>query len=242
VATVCLDSRLHQALPIIMNDDEIERHGRPYKGLEEIDFSRIQTMFRSLALFDDMFLNMQAINITINDGFFTEQEYALLREYFELEQTPTMSAMFVSAQSQMWIFALYELLRTWRQRIRKMQSWKKSGAVAEMLDRISRDDHNLGAFMRTRHLEKLGSDPTFSVLMEAHLVAVEPVYRMTEAIRINLAKHEIQGKPNLIVRAPGLGRINMQWITNWIEVIILIRPSTVEIFLTLFEHYKFQSQ
>jgi len=31
---------------------------------------------------------------------------------------------------------------------------------------------------------------------------------MTESIRINLAKHEVRGKANVIVRAPGYGRIN----------------------------------
>ncbi len=68
------------------------------------------------------------------------------REYIEIERTPAQQAMFVSAQSQLWIFALYELLGTWRQRIRKLRSWSNSGAI------------------------------------------------------FNLAKHEVQGKPNLVTR------------------------------------------
>ena len=33
--------------------------------------------------------------------------------------------MFVSALSQMWVFAAYELLRTWRQRAREIMKWGK---------------------------------------------------------------------------------------------------------------------
>jgi hypothetical protein len=34
--------------------------------------------------------------------------------------------------------------------------------------------------------------------MEKHVEAVEPVFGMTESVRINLAKHKVQGKPNLV--------------------------------------------
>ncbi|ABI56482.1 hypothetical protein ACN2MM_06315 [Alkalilimnicola ehrlichii MLHE-1] len=176
--------------------------------MDEIDFSRIHTMFRSLVLFDDMFLNMQGMNIAINDSFITDQEYNLLRTYFEIERTPTQQALFVSAQSQMWIFALYELLRTWRHRIRKLKTWRENGAIPHMMRRLQQDQHNLGALMKVRHLERLQEDPEFVALMEAHDAALEPVFRMAESIRINLAKHEIKGKPNAPVRAPGYGRIN----------------------------------
>jgi hypothetical protein len=37
---------------------------------------------------------------------------------------------------------------------------------------------------------------------------MENVFRMTEGIRINLAKHEALGKSNVVVRAPGYSRIN----------------------------------
>jgi hypothetical protein len=180
----------------------------PYPTPERIDFSRMQVVFRQLVLFDDMFLNMQGINVSIVDGFVTDQEYALLREYFEIERTPTQQAMFVSALSQMWIFAVYELLRTWRGRIRSLKKWKDSGAIPEMLRRLESNEHNFGALMKSRHLERTRDEPEFYAKMTAHFDAMEHVFRMTEAIRINLAKHEIPGKPNSIVRAPGYGRIN----------------------------------
>lgn len=186
-----------------------EGYNEPYPAHDKIDFSRIHSLFRDLVLFDNVYLSMQGMNIAINDGFITEMEYKLLREYFEIERTPTQSALFVSAQSQMWIFALYELLRTWRQRVRKLFKWEKSGALDEMLGRLKRDEHNFGALMQSNHLERVRDDPDFSELMKKHFEVMEPVFRMTEEIRMNLAKHEVQGKPNIAVRAPGYGRINM---------------------------------
>ena len=185
-----------------------DEHENEYPNLEKIDFSRMHVVFRSLPLFDDMFLNMQGMNIAINDTFVTEQEYALLHEYIEIEKTPTKLALFVSAQSQMWIFALYELLRTWQQRMRKLRIWKKSGALNQMIRRVQSDDHNLSALIRSRHVEWVRDDPSAICKMHDYQELLEPVYKMTSAIRMNLAKHEVQGKPNIVVRAPGYGRIN----------------------------------
>lgn len=182
--------------------------GDRYPLPDEIDWSRLLTVFRRLVLFDDMFLNMQAMNVAIVDSFITDQEYALLREYIAKERTPTQQAMFVSALSQMWLFALYELLRTWRGRIRTLRKWKENGAVPEMLGRLEGDEHSLGALMKSRHVERVRDDPSFLLKMEGHMIAVEQVFRMTEGLRINLAKHEVPGKANVPVRAPGYGRIN----------------------------------
>jgi hypothetical protein len=188
--------------------DEPDDYEDPYPNPGDIDWSRIHAVFQRLVLFDDMFLNMQAMNVAIVDSFVTDKEYELLSEYIEIERTPTQKAIFVSALSQMWIFALYELLRTWRGRIRTLKKWNESGAIPEMLRRLERDEHNLGALMKSRHLERIRDDQPFVRKMESHLDAMEPVFRMTESIRINLAKHEVPGQSNVVVRAPGYGRIN----------------------------------
>ena len=192
---------------ITMEDDPNEE--LPYVPFNDIDFSRMYLTLHSLPLFDDVYLNMQAINISMIDGFITDQEYILLREYFELEKTPTDQAMFVSAQSQMWIFALYELLRTWRQRIRKLKQWKEAGALEKMFAQVEADRLNLSASMRARHIQWVIDDPTAVEQLESARADMDGAYQLTSAIRINLAKHEVQGKPNAIVRAPGYGRINM---------------------------------
>ncbi|MBV5348015.1 hypothetical protein JZU46_07380 [bacterium] len=190
-------------------DDEDYDDGM-YPVFEEIDFARIHALFRSLSLFDDMYLNMQAMNIALIDQFITEWEYSLLQEYVKIEKTPLDTAMFVSAQSQMWIFALYELLRTWRSRINKLLKWKSSGGITQVLNNLEQDRFNLATHFRKSHLEMLRDAPAFACALQSDSELLNGVFAMTAAIRINLAKHEIQGKENSFPRAPGYGRIN-----NW---------------------------
>ena len=71
----------------------------------------------NLPLFEDLFLNMQGQNVMLVDFYLHDLERDLLREYVEIERTPFPVTLIVSALNQMWIFALYELLRTWRQRV-----------------------------------------------------------------------------------------------------------------------------
>src|SRR5690242_18750424 len=83
----------------------------------------LHAVFQELPLFGHLYLNMQAMNIAMTDIDMREMEGALLYEYMETERTPTMSAMRVSAWSQMWVFAFYELLRTWRQRAKQVRDY-----------------------------------------------------------------------------------------------------------------------
>src|SRR5688500_9927863 len=85
--------------------------------------AELHNVLRELPLLDEVFLGMQALNIHLVDGYLEQLEAELLQEYIERERTPTESALFVSALSQMWVFATYELLRTWRQRVRDVLRW-----------------------------------------------------------------------------------------------------------------------
>ncbi len=49
--------------------------------------------------------------------------------------------MFLNAQSQMWIFAAYEVMRTWRQRTKDMIKWHKNGGLQLKLNAL---EANLG--------------------------------------------------------------------------------------------------
>src|SRR5690348_3804899 len=85
---------------------------------------RFQDRLSRLPLFDgDLFLSMQALNIDIVDLFLREQEEYLRQRYIESEGTPTQEAIFVSAFSQLWVFGIYELLRTWRQRCKEVEAF-----------------------------------------------------------------------------------------------------------------------
>ena len=178
-----------------------------YEPVDEIDFGRIYSLMRDAVLFDDHFLGMQAMNIAIVDQYITDCEAELLRELRQTERTPTESGIFVSAQSQMWIFALYELLRTWTGRINRLLKWRETGGLDTMIDNLATEE-GVASFHLKRHAERVKASPEFGDLMKAHQSLFAPVYQMTRDIRVNLAKHEVPGKPNRVPRSPGYGRIN----------------------------------
>src|SRR5258707_6552534 len=99
-------------------DDQIEDewNGPEYQRAEDIDPAELLAGLNRLELFaDDANLHMQAFNLSVIDEFATKLEYELVAKLFEQESTPLPEASFLLAQSQMWIFAAYELTRTWRQ-------------------------------------------------------------------------------------------------------------------------------
>ena len=179
-----------------------------YAHPEQINFSKIHENLRSLALFDDTFLNMQAMNLAIIDKFITEQEYLLLQEYIEKEKTPLQQSLFVSAQSQMWMFATYELLRTWRSKCDKLLKWKQNGSIDLILSNLDQDRLNLAANIQRQHLERLRDDPEFTAKIRSDRYASDNLFTLVRDIRVTLAKHQLPGKDNKLPRAPGYGRIH----------------------------------
>ena len=182
-----------------------------YLPFEDIDFSIIANDFRFLPFYrDDLFLGMQAMNIGITDPNITQYEYHLLETYIEKERTPSFEAMTVGAFSQMWIFALYEVLRLWRDRKYEFSKLYQNGGIDLKLKSLdSDDDMNITIRDRRRQLEKYRNDQSFRDEVEYCWVQLESVYRMIELYRINMAKHVAPGKSNAIPMAPGYGRINM---------------------------------
>ena len=181
-----------------------------YNPIDEIDFSIITNRWRDLAFFDDMYLGMQGMNLGLSDSVITDYEYCLLREYFEIEKTPLESALLVGAFSQMWVFATYELLRLWRDRRYKCKKWFENGGLDLAIQNLTDEDSlNLSKNIRKRQLETYRDDETFRRKVEIDWNHFEPIYRLVELYRMNLAKHAAPGKDSVIPRAPGYGRINM---------------------------------
>jgi len=181
-----------------------------YQSVDNINFGKIYDNFRRLCLFDDHFLGMQAMNIGIVDPFITDLEHDLLREFIEIERTPMQQALFVSAQSQMWIFSVYELLRTWRERSRKLIKNKKSGGLQLFIKKHEDGDEiNAAAAIQVHQAKRMLADKDFETTLNEHLQLMEPPFRCAEELRMILAKHEVAGHGTLIPLAPGYGRINM---------------------------------
>lgn len=194
----------------LLMKEVIIRHGGDYLPFEEIDFSIIANDLRSLPFYrDDLFLGMQAMNIGITDPNITQFEYDLLETYIEKERTPSFEAMTVGAFSQMWIFALYEVLRLWRDRKYDFSNLHKNGGIDLKLKSLVDDDLNITLHDRRRQLEKYRDDKSFRDEVENCWIQLEPVYRLVELYRMNMAKHQAPGKSNAIPMAPGYGRINM---------------------------------
>lgn len=184
----------------------------PYCRLEEIDFGIITLGIKQLPFFkDDVYLGMQAMNAGMVDSFITQQEYLLLRSHIDQEKTPVEQALAVSALTQMLIFALYEVIRMWRDRMYEFDKLYKNGGIVQKLRSMETHDlSNVTARIRKNQLNLYNDESSYRDEIELAWKKLEPIYRMLELFRINLAKHAAPGKDNLVPRTPGYGRIN-QW-------------------------------
>lgn len=173
-----------------------------------MQFLSMRDLLWKLPLFENVYLSMQGQNIMLVDVYLRDLEKALLREYLRRECTPVPDVFFVSALSQMWIFATYELLRTWRQFIRDL---KKTAAAPPDEEEVAPEEeprrHLAEAYWRGQ-VQQLRSDPQFGRHLDAAYAAVEPLFRRIEALRMNLAKHEVPKRKGELAMAPGYGRID----------------------------------
>lgn len=198
----------------MVSGPENHEHGRDelrYMPLDQMDFQKTFQGFRTLSLLQkDTYLRMQAFNLQIIDEWTTQLEYQVLRELQESERTPH-ETFFLNAQSQMWIMAVYEVLRTWRQRVRKVQELVRNGSIEQEIERLRKetDYFHPGVESRIRLLEFAAKDAGVADQIDRDIKRVHIPFRRIEAVRINLAKHEIRGKKDSIANMPGYGRINM---------------------------------
>ena len=192
---------------------------------ESTDGRQFLDAMRSLPLMGTLFLHMQAMNLALIDDFLRDAEEGLLAEYIEIEKTPIQSAMFVSALSQMWIFALYELLRTWRQWVRDLLRYAE-----ELADASARGDSERAEREREQarileeaterqfvkdseyisSFESAAEDQDFVQQLREADDRVLPIFRRIEALRVTLAKHEIPKLGGARAQAPGYGRISTE--------------------------------
>lgn len=183
-------------------DDEDQKSHGP------IDINRMRVSLRSLALLDaDLYLGLQATNLAIVDGFITELEMDVQQKRMDEDPGHLPVAALVSAQSQMWIFAAYELLRTWRQRAKDAIDLKEKGGLEA---RITELESNLGfrhvsRQMRADQLRKVRDDPNIIRRLKDDLKRIHMTFRQIEHLRMALAKHEVKGRRKSPAYSPGSG-------------------------------------
>ena len=118
--------------------------------------------------------------------------------------------MFLSALSQMWIFAAYEALRTWRQRAREVLKLVKNSGLQLKIDALEQELGYLhaGRHMRASLLREVQENPALAEKLEKDLRRVHIIFAQLEALRVSMAKHEVRGRPSMPANAPGYGRID----------------------------------
>jgi hypothetical protein len=177
----------------------------------ELDPNALASALRGLFLVgEDPYLTMQVTNLSIIDNWLSVLEDDMARLHARMEGTPVAEAMFLSAQSQMWIFAAYELLRTWRARAKDTLKLAQNGGLGLKITELRKDVgfHHINREMRAVLLERLEADPTLLDRLRDDLRRTHIVFSRMEALRVSLAKHEVVGRPKMMAYAPGYARIN----------------------------------
>jgi hypothetical protein len=176
-----------------------------------IDPSTLPHELRRLTMLgDDPFLSMQATNLGLVDAFLNQLESQLMRSVVTEDGTP-ISTAFVSAQSQMWIFAAYELLRTWKQRVKDTQKLIKNGGLEARLAKLEKplSYQHPTRDIRANQLRRVVAVPNVLDVLDADLRRIHVTFGLMEALRMALAKHEEPKQVNSVAFAPGYGRINI---------------------------------
>jgi len=171
-----------------------------YLPVPEKEYISFDELRWNLPLFEDLFLSMQGQNIMLVDFYLCDLERDLLSRWVEIERTPP-ETMLVSALSQMWIFAAYELLRTWRQRIKDLKRDSQKAPTAS----TAASRH--AGFFYQQQLTKFRTNAKYRSELDRASTRIEPLFRRIEALRMNLAKHEVP-KMSIPAMAPGYGRID----------------------------------
>jgi hypothetical protein len=191
------------------DDDHCDDRVPGYLPFEKIDWSALDASLSELQLFDDPYLRMQATNVSIVDQFITRLEYDALQSEFNEQLDPSLLA-FLNAQSQMWIFSAYELLRTWRARVKDVVKWHENGGLKLKIEALSRDEgfRHYAKELRAKQLQRVLDDSTIIDKIREDLRVSHVLFCQLEFLRISLAKHEVSGKKSSTAYAPGYGRIN----------------------------------
>lgn len=183
----------------------------PYAPRDSLRPGELSTSLRQLELLsDDSFMSVQASHLDIVDQFLLDVEAEVLCKLHDEERTPA-ETQFLAAQSEMWIFAAYELLRTWVHRAKELIKLADNSGFQNKLSSLrSVDDGytHFGREMRIKQLENAVAKPEVISRLRIHLALLHTPFKMLEHLRVAIAKHEVSGKSNRIALFPGYGRIN----------------------------------
>jgi hypothetical protein len=185
--------------------------------VRERDFN-LHTWFATIPMTDDVYLGMQAQNIA-------RVEMAVLRlwESYVLDeqradpgdvQGPKYRELM--ALSQMWVFGLYEILRTWRERAKKLMDFEDE--LKKFPTQAERDAYLamiiVEAKESAKHVDQLPVyypdhvakivDSDFMRSVRDYYANMRDLWQELGAVRIAAAKHQLPGKRGVLAPAPGI--------------------------------------
>jgi len=198
-----------------LNDDHIDEdyYDQPrYRSVAEIGPSDLVEALKSLAGFaENPFLVMQAGQLCMIDNLLNTLEYEVMRRQAD-DDPPRDKMALLSALSPMWIYAAYELQRTWRQRCEEVIKLAESGGLDFKAVHLERDlgYRHYDRELRAEQLRSAQQRPELVAQMRIDLRRTEMGFTTLEFIRVALAKHEVskKGSKKPIAFAPGMARRN----------------------------------
>ncbi len=182
------------------------------RDADEIGMSELSGALCGLVMLgDDPFLRMQATNIALIDKWLMSLEVEGLRARARDEHFEIAGGVFLNAQSQMWLFAVYELLRTWRERAKKIRVWVDNGGLSQKIASLRQNTSvvHVSNSILADLLARIATDPSVAAGIEDDLARTHVVFHQLEFLRVALAKHEVSGRPKRLANAPGHARLNM---------------------------------
>jgi hypothetical protein len=187
---------------------------------EEARLPSLQDVLRSLPLVDgDHYIGMQATNLAIIAAMLKPMEDDVAGEYAYTDRLPIDGFLRISALSQLWIFGVYEFLRTWRQWVEdvlkrcnsldSLDAERRNEQLKQGLEDLRRESRaSPGGVPYSRGFELAATDSGYRQRLQEALYRSDLPFRRIEAVRIHLAKHEIP-KGNEYGSGAGYGRIDV---------------------------------
>lgn len=192
-------------------DDE-PNDERRYRDVAEIGSSDLYDALMSLAGFaGNPFLAMQASHLGLVDNMLNALEQEAMRQQFD-DERPREKIALLAALSPMWIFAAYELLRTWRQRCEEVIKLAENSGIELKASHLEQElgYRHYDRELRAQQLRDAQEQPELVDRMRVDLRRTEMGFTTLEFIRVALAKHEVskKGSKKPIAFAPGLALSN----------------------------------
>lgn len=196
-------------------DEDYDRYdeGPRYRPVAEIGQDELVEALKSLAGFsENTILVLQAHQLGMVDTALNALEDEVMRHQAD-DHPPREPMALLGALTPMWIYAAYELQRTWRQRCSEVIKLAESGGLEMKAEHLARDlgYRHYDRELRAEQLRDARQRPELVDRMRLDLRRTEIGFTMLEFVRVALAKHEVSkpgSKKPPIAFAPGFARMN----------------------------------